>query len=176
LSRFVSVWSVPVRVLHASLAALVLFDLVRDDGGWLHRTIGYAALAIVAARWLWAAFAGGHEGLAMLRPSLAATLSYLRDAFRHGARRRPGHDPLGLWMVWLLWSLVALLGLTGWMSGLDLFWGDDRVRGVHAALAEALEIAVVVHLAGVAFMSWHWRENLPAAMLTGRKREFDRVD
>jgi cytochrome b len=31
-------------------------------------------------------------------------------------------------------------------------------------------VSVAVHLAGVAVMSWRWRENLPAAMLSGRKR------
>jgi cytochrome b len=37
-------------------------------------------------------------------------------------------------------------------------------------LADLLMVAVALHLAGVALMSWLWRENLPGAMLTGRKR------
>jgi len=41
---------------------------------------------------------------------------------------------------------------------------------VHAWLAHALIAAVALHLAGVATMSWRWRENLVLAMLTGRKR------
>jgi cytochrome b len=172
----VLVWSVPIRVLHWSLAAVVAFDLVRDDGGWLHRTVGYVAVAIVVLRLLWSALGGGHDRLAALKPSPAGTLAYLRAAGRGRAPRQRGHDPLGLWMVWLLWSLVALLGLTGWMSGLDMFWGDERVHDVHAVLAEILQVAVIAHLAGVAVMSWHWRENLPAAMVTGRKREIDPAD
>jgi cytochrome b len=28
---------------------------------------------------------------------------------------------------------------------------------------------VVLHLLGVAVMSWRWRENLPLAMVSGRK-------
>lgn len=82
-----------------------------------------------------------------------------------------GHDPLGLWMVWLLWSLVALLGLTGWMSHLDAFWGDERVQSIHSWLAYALMAAAIVHVLAVAVMSWRWRENLPATMVTGRKRK-----
>jgi hypothetical protein len=69
-------------------------------------------------------------------------------------------------MVWLLWSLVLLLGLTGWMSRLDAFWGDDGIRVVHAWLADALLIAIAVHLSGIVAMSWRWRENLVAAMLS----------
>jgi len=29
------------------LAGLVLFDVVRDDGGWVHRIVGYAAVGVV---------------------------------------------------------------------------------------------------------------------------------
>jgi len=168
----VAAWDAAVRLLHWSLAALVLFDFWLDDGGWLHRTFGYAAVGVVVARWLWAMVAGGSAGLATLKPSLRGTLSYLRL----GTPRTRGHDPLGLWMVWLLWSLVLLLGVTGWMSRLDAFWGDDRIRDVHAWLADALLIAVAVHLSGIVAMSWRWRENLVAAMLTGRKRPTDRAE
>jgi cytochrome b len=168
----VAVWDVAVRLLHWSLAAGVLFDFYLDDGGWQHRTIGYAAAGVVAARWLWALFAGGSAGFSTLKPSLRDTVSYLR----RGAPRTPGHDPLGLWMVWLLWLIVLLLGITGWMSRLDAFWGDEGIRSIHAWLAQALLIAVAVHLSGIVAMSVRWRENLVAAMLTGRKRPIDRTD
>ena len=168
----VAAWDAAVRVLHWSLAALVLFDLFDDDGGGLHRGVGYGAAAMVLARWLWGAFAGGSAGFGSLTPSLTKTLAYLRG----GARRTPGHDPLGLWMVWLLWLLVLLLGVTGWMSRLDAFWGDAGIRDIHSTLAQALQIAVAVHVAGIAIMGWRWRENLVASMVHGSKRRLDRSD
>jgi len=166
----VAVWDAAVRLLHWSLAALVLLDFWLDDGGWPHRTLGYAAVGVVVARLLWSAVASGAARLATLRPSPHDTVTYLR----RGMPRSAGHDPLGVWMVWLLWSLVLLLGITGWMSRLDAFWGDDGIRAVHAWLAQALLIAVAVHLSGIVAMSWRWRENLVGAMLTGRKRPIDR--
>jgi cytochrome b len=168
----VPVWDAAVRLVHWLLAALVLFDWFRDDGDRLHRTVGYVAVGMVVARLLWAGWARGHGGLSALRPSVAGTLDYLR----RGAPRTLGHDPLGLWMVWLLWSLVLLLGLTGWMSRLDAFWGDELIQDLHAWLADALLLAVAVHLAGVVVMSWRWRENLPGAMLSGRKRGAERLE
>ena len=167
----VAVWDAAVRLLHWSLAAGVLFDFYLDDGGWLHRTVGYAAAGVVVARWLWAVLAGGAAGLARLKPSLRDTNVYLR----RGAPRTAGHDPLGLWMIWLLWLLVLLLGITGWMSRLDAFWGDDGIREVHERIADALLVAVALHLSGVVAMSWRWRENLVGAMLSGRKRPIDRA-
>jgi cytochrome b len=168
----VLVWDVAVRLLHWLLAALVVFDFIADDGGWLHRMVGYAAVVVVLLRWSWAAITSGHASFAALRPSIAATRDYLHA----GAPRHLGHDPLGVWLVWLVWLLVVLLGVTGWMSHLDAFWGDERVRTVHALLADALLASVVLHLAGIAVMSWLWRENLPASMLLGHKRESDLAD
>ena len=168
----VPAWDTAVRVLHWLVAALVLFNLVRDDGDWWHRSLGYVAAGAVVARLLWALVAGRHAGLSALRPSVPATLAYLRAR----APRQPGHDPLGLWLVWLMWLLVLLLALTGWLSRLDAFWGDERVHDLHAWLADGLLAAVIVHLLGVAVMSWRWRENLPAAMVRGYKRGAVRSD
>jgi len=163
----VRVWPLTVRLLHWALAALVIADLVIDDGGPLHRWVGYVAAALVLVRLAWATVQGE---LAELRPSLSRTSSYVGQLLRGQPPRSPGHDPLGLWMAWLLWALVLLLGLTGWMTRLDAFWGDQTLHAVHALLADILLAAVALHLLGVAVMSLMWRENLPAAMVTGFKR------
>jgi cytochrome b len=172
----VQAWDLAVRVLHWALALGVALDFVYDDGGALHRAVGYAAAGIVVLRLSWAAMTRGHARLATLRPSPRGTLVYLRLLQRGRAPRHPGHDPLGLWMVWLLWLLVLLLGVTGWMSRLDAFWGDDLLHDLHAWLADALLVAVFAHLIGVAVMSWAWHENLPVAMITGSKRAVDSSD
>ena len=164
--RSVLVWDVAVRLHHWTLAGLVIFCSIQDDGGQVHRTAGYAAVGAVVTRLLWAVLAKGHGRLAALKPSGTATLVYLRARAPHCI----GHDPLGLWMVWLLWLLVLALGMTGWMSRLDIFWGDERLQHIHAWLANALLAAVALHLLGVGVMSWWWRENLSATMVTGRKR------
>ena len=162
----IPVWGPAVRLLHWALAALVVFDFVDDDGGPVHRIVGYVAAAVVLVRLVCAAFARGEQGFAALRLSVAGAWRYLRN----GTPRTVGHDPLGVWMVWLLWTLVLLLGVTGWMTRLDAFWGDDRVQAVHAVLADVLLVAALLHVAGVVVMSWRWRENLPVAMITGTKR------
>ena len=164
------VWDPVVRLCHWALAALIVFDLVYDDGGRTHRVAGYAASGVVLWRLIWAAIVRPANGIVSLRPSLARTAEYLRLLRSGRAPRTPGHNPLGLWMVWLLWLLVLLLGVTGFMSRLDAFWGDDTVHDAHALLANLLMAAVLVHVAGVIAMSLMWRENLPAAMVTGVKR------
>ncbi len=164
------VWDAVVRSLHWTLAALVAVDLVRDDGDHAHRLVGYAAVTVVLVRLGWAAVIRSHGSLTSLRPSISQSLVYLGFLLRGQPPRSLGHDPLGVWMVWLLWILVLLLGLSGWMSRLDAFWGDERIHGIHAFLADLMFVAVVLHLAGVATMSWFWKENLPASMFNGFKR------
>lgn len=160
-------WDAVVRLSHWALAITCVFNFIRDDGDHLHRVVGYVAAGIVVVRLLWALAQRGHAGIAALRPSITATLEYSLQAIRGRAPRHVGHDPLGLWMVWLLWLLVLLLAVSGWMTRLDQFWGDERVQAVHAWLANALAVSVLVHVAGVAAMSWHWRENLAKSMITG---------
>jgi len=172
----VPAWDILVRASHWAVAGLVMFDWIRDDGDRLHRLMGYGAVGIILARWLWAATPWSRGGLAALVPSPGATLQYTRELLRGRAPRHIRHDPLGLWMVWLLWSLVILLGITGWLSRLDAFWGDERVQQVHAWLADGLMVAVAMHLIGVASMSRYWRENLAVAMITGRKRGLGETD
>lgn len=164
------VWDAGVRVAHWSLAALVVVNLIRDDGDIVHRWLGYAAVAVVLSRLTWACLSRSHAGMASLLPSASGAIAYLRLLLRGQPPRAEGHDPLGLWMIWLLWALVLLLGLTGWMSRLDAFWGDDRMHDLHAVLADILLVAVFLHLLGVATMSWLWKENLLASMVTGFKR------
>jgi cytochrome b len=172
----VPVWTAAVRFCHWGLAACVLFDWFRDDGGPVHRWVGYAAAAIVLMRWAVGLMQPGATRLGAMVPSVGGTLAYLRPLLSGRAPRHAGHDPLGLWMVWLLWALVLALGITGWLLRTDRFFGDDLVQGVHTLLADALAIAVGVHLAGVLLMSWQWRENLPWAMVTGRKRRSDATE
>src|SRR5215813_6780262 len=166
----VPVWDAVVRLLHWALAALVAIDLVRDDGDHPHRLIGYAAVGVVLARLLWGLVCRPPGRLSDLWPSVSQSVAYLRRLRRGRPPRSLGHNPLGVWMAWLIWLLVLLLGLSGWTSRLDAFWGDDFLTDLHAVLADILLIAVFVHLVGVGAMSWLWRENLPAAMITGKKR------
>lgn len=166
----VRVWDPVVRLLHWALAVLVAVDLIRDDGDYSHRLVGYAAVVVVLLRLTSGALSRSHGSLAALRPSITGSLAYLRLLRQGRAPQPPGHNPLGVWMVWMIWILVLLLGLTGWMSRLDAFWGDELLEELHAWLADLMLLAIVVHLIAILAMSWLWRANLAAAMVTGTKR------
>jgi cytochrome b len=164
------IWDAPVRLLHWMLAGAIGAAWVTASRiGPAHEYLGYATLAIVLARLAWG-FAGNRYArfARFVRPP-AATVDYLRAVVKGRGARYLGHNPLGGWMVVALLGCVALLGLTGWSATTDLLWGYAWPVRLHAALAWALVILIVLHVGGVLLTSWQHRENLVAAMVSGNK-------
>ncbi len=170
----VPVWDALVRVLHWSLVLTVAAAwLTRHSPGRWHEWLGYATLAIVAARTTWGFIGSGHARFdSFMRPA-AATVAYVRAIFSRQEARSVGHNPLGAWMVIALLTMVALVGLTGWLYTTDRYWGVAWVEELHSTLSDILFLLVALHVLGVVFTSARHRENLVASMLHGRKREED---
>lgn len=163
-------WDPLVRILHWSIAALVVMDLVNEaDANPWHRWSGYAAGVLIAARLLWGLAGPAPARLAAIARSAGGIAAYAAS-FRSGQERRlpAGHTPPGACMALLLWSLVVLAVATGWMTQLDAYWGDETVQNVHAVSAYVLAGFAVVHVAGVLATSLLYRVNLVMGMITGR--------
>jgi cytochrome b len=172
--RTISVWDVPVRFLHWCLVLTVATAwLTRHSPGSWHEWLGYATLPIVVTRTIWGFIGSGHGRFADFIRSASVTAAYARDVFSAREARFIGHNPLGGWMVVVLLTMVALVGVTGWLYTIDRFWGVAWVEELHSALSDILFVFVALHILGVFFTSIRHRENLPASMLHGRKREED---
>ena len=167
----VPVWDAAVRVLHWSLVLTVAAAwLTRHSPGRWHEWIGYATLAIVAARTSWGFAGRSYARFSDFVRAPSPTAAYTRDLL---ARREPrfiGHNPLGGWMVVALLAMVALVGFTGWLYTTDRFWGVPWVEELHETLSDILFAFVGLHILGVAYTSVRHRENLVSAMFHGRKR------
>lgn len=135
-----------------------------------HEWAGYAALAVVASRLVWGVVGTRHARFAAFVGSPRAVWAYAVAVGRHAEARYVGHNPLGGWMIVALLATVAGVGVTGWMYTLDAFWGLEWLEWTHRLLAWSLVGLIALHVAGVVFSSLRHRENLVAAMLTGRKR------
>ncbi|HWI36921.1 MAG TPA: cytochrome b/b6 domain-containing protein [Burkholderiales bacterium] len=162
------VWDALVRAAHWTLVACVLAAwFTRDE---LHEWLGYAALAVVAVRIVWGFVGSRYARFARFVRPPAQTLAYTRALAAGRAPRHLGHNPLGAWMIVVLLATAALTAASGWLSVTDRYWGIAWVQDTHAALADALALLAIVHVAGIAYMSRLHRENLVAAMVSGRKR------
>lgn len=166
----VRVWDVVVRLTHWSVAAIVIWDLIEDSGGQLHRVLGYVAAGLVLVRLLWGVVGSEHARFRAWVPRPAGVLAYCKALLRRRAPRFLSHTPLGAVMMLLMWALVLGLAVTGWMSRLDALWGEDWPIDIHAVLADMLTALVVLHVLAAIVFSVAGKENLVLAMLTGRKR------
>ncbi len=154
----------------AQAVALTLAWWTGDRIGATHEYLGYLCGALLAARIAWGRPGRRYASFAQFVRGPRPTLAYLRAALAGRTARHVGHNPLGGWMiVWLLACIGALV-VTGWLYTTDWLWGYGWLANLHAALAWILIASVALHVLGVLVTSWMHRENLVAAMVTGRKR------
>lgn len=170
------VWDLLVRLLHWSLVAAIVIawlSTLHLGFGSTHEPAGYVALAVVATRVLWGLL-GRRPGAQYARFSQfvrppAAVRHYAHLLRAHREPRYIGHNPLGGWMVLALLACIASIGITGWLQTTDRYWGSEVLEFIHHKLAWALLGMIALHVLGVIVTSLRHRENLVAAMFTGRK-------
>lgn len=182
-ARRVPAWDAPVRLFHWALAVLVVFSYAtgKVGGEWLpwHMRSGYAILALLLFRIGWGLVGSPSARFATFLRTPVEAARYLRDTALGRARRFPGHNPAGAWMVVFL--LAVLLGQA--ISGLFV---DDEIatRGPLAVKASGAVVArmtwihswnewlivagVALHVAAIAFYQAYLRVDLVGPMLHGR--------
>ncbi|GAB4266309.1 MAG: cytochrome b/b6 domain-containing protein [Pararhodobacter sp.] len=166
----IRIWDPFVRVFHWSLvAAFAANALFTDPEGKLHDYVGYAVVALVAARLLWGFVGSTPARFSSFLPTLPAIQGQLRDMATGRRRAHLGHTPLGALMIFNLLAVMLAIGATGYMMTTNAFWGVEWVEETHEALVTWAEISVVAHVAAVIYESWRTRVNLPRAMITGVK-------
>lgn len=166
----IKVWDRVVRFIHWSVALLVLANFINDSGSEWHSYAGYLVVALVALRLCWGFVSTGYARFSRWWPGVKDIAAYLHAMSRGDAPRYIGINPAGAAMAVLIWALLISLGATGWMMGLDAFWGEEWLEELHETLAYVLLGCIAIHVLSVIVVSLRHKENLPKAMLTGKKR------
>lgn len=173
----VTVWDPLVRVFHWTIVTGVVLNLwVFEHGKYLHRVTGYVVVVALGIRLIWGIVGTRHARFSDFLPTPARVVGHVKTLLRGEDTRRLGHSPLGALMMLALMFILAGLGLTGWMMGLDAFWGVEWVEDLHGLLANGITVLATLHIAAAVIESIRHRENLPWAMVTGRKRALGRSD
>lgn len=198
----IAVWDPVVRVGHWALVlAFAIAYLSAEEEGvdgpdLLHVWAGYAIGLIVVLRAIWGFIGPGNARFSTFAFGPMTALRYLADLARGRAKRYVGHSPAGGAMVIAL--LVCLAGTvgTGLVAYGDLGKGpladaggaaiareadssshaksEESVLGeLHGTLANITLALIILHIIGVGLASVAHRENLVAAMISGRKRAGD---
>lgn len=168
-TRGVLVWDLPTRVFHWSLAVCFAGAWLTSDSErqqLLHLLFGYSLFGLVAFRLVWGLVGSRYARFSEFLRGPGATWRYLTSMMRGKPAHHVGHNPAGAVAIWLLLGLgLATAGVgVAMVAG-----GGEALEDVHEALATAMLVVVGLHLLGVAVGSVLHRENLPRAMVTGRK-------
>ena len=164
------VWDLPLRVFHWLLAISFVAafltaesERVRD----VHVVLGYTVLGLLAFRLLWGFLGTRHARWSSFAYGPGAVLDYVRSLLSHRQDHYVGHNPAGSWVIYFMVVLGLVAGISGYAVYSDL--GGKWTESLHEGAANAMLALVLVHVAGVVVSSLMHRENLVAAMLTGRK-------
>ncbi len=76
---------------------------------------------------------------------------------------------MGALMILFLLFMLLVTVLSGWMQELDAFWGEEWPQRLHEYAADAVMVAVVVHVAAVLLMQRLTGVALIRTMITGRR-------
>ena len=168
--RRILVWDAPVRLFHwLMVLSFAGAYLSAESERWrlLHVTLGYTMAGLVAFRILWGLLGTRHARFASFVRGPGAVGRYLRSLLQRRPEHYTGHNPAGALAIVAL--LLLTLGVTaaGWATYQEV--GGKWLEELHQVLANLMLTVVGVHVAGVVLGSWLHRENLVAAMLTGRK-------
>jgi cytochrome b len=199
-SASVLVWDPAVRVGHWLLVVLfaIVYLTAEEESGStnvLHVWGGYAIGVIVVLRILWGFAGPQYARFSSFVCGPAASLRYLVDLVGGHARRYLGHSPAGGAMVIALLAFLAATVATGVVAYGERGQGplaadgaavvtrakaeegsegkkekESLVGEAHGALANITLGLIILHVLGVGLASYAHRENLVAAMVSGRKR------
>jgi cytochrome b len=167
----IRVWDPLVRIFHWSLVGFFTFSWI-TGGEWddPHEISGYIIAGLLTFRLIWGLVGSHYARFRHFVHHPRVVVDYLGDIVAKRERRHIGHNPAGGAMVVMLMIALAATAFTGWLQTTDMFWGVEWMQETHGFLADGVMVLVVAHLAGVFVASRRHGENLPRAMITGKKR------
>jgi cytochrome b len=168
--RCITIWDPVVRIFHWTTAALFIANYwLLEAGEAAHRWAGYAVAALLIVRIAWGFVGSTNARFASFLPTPARLRRHWQQLHSRRFNAVDGHNPAGALMILFMLLLLAVTATSGWMQGLDRFWGEDWVEQLHQIAANTLMVAVVIHVGAVVVMSRYTRLSLIRAMITGRR-------
>ena len=183
--RVVRVWDAPTRLFHWLLVILVAVSLYTGNVGGLaemdwHMLSGYAILTLVAFRVVWGLIGSHHSRFRTFVRGPMAIGRYLVSFIRGPYRPTVGHNPLGGWSVVAMLAALLVQAVTGLFANDDILTEgplassvseatSNTLTAVHELNALVLYGLIAVHIAAIAIYLVVKKQNLIAAMISGRK-------
>ena len=162
-------WNLVTRLTHWLIAIPVLLDFFIEGGEKSHKILGYTALGMVLFRFVWGFFTEDEANFSSFPLSLKKVFEHGKSAFSKNNIHYSGHNPLASWIYIFIWILVVALGITGFMMGLDRFWGVEWLEELHEASSSVLMLLVAFHFIGLILDSRKFKRKTWLGMFNGKK-------
>jgi cytochrome b len=166
----IRVWDPLVRIVHWTVAFGCILNLFVLESGTAHEVIGYVVAGAMTVRIIWGFVGSRYARFSDFVRGPGAIRAYIFDNLKGRAKRYIGHNPAASVMMLALMALVIGVSVTGYMMGMDAFWGEEWVEELHELLANAILVLALVHALAAILESARHKENLIWSMVTGRKR------
>lgn len=177
------IWDLPTRIFHWLLAALLCgswYTVTITGDMDTHMLIGQTILVLVLFRIVWGFIGPRYARFASFAYGPGEIVAYARSLAGRGSAGYAGHNPLGGAVVFLMLALVLAQASTGlFATDGDFYSGPlnhlisnrtaNQVTEFHEVNFNVILTVVIVHVAAAFFYLLFKRENLIAAMITGRK-------
>ncbi len=176
----VSIWDVPVRVTHWSLALLVpAMWFTADNSLWYwHTRLGHVLLALLIFRVIWGFVGTDTARFRSFVRGPASVLDYLRG--NYDAKREIGHNPLGALAVIAMLSVIAAQvamglfagdpydGATGPLNALVGVGTADWITDTHEWFVYAVFGMIGLHITAISIYAGVRMQNLVGPMVVGK--------
>ncbi|UTO04372.1 cytochrome b/b6 domain-containing protein [Moraxella sp. FZLJ2107] len=168
-AKTVKVWDIWVRLTHWLVAIGIFVNLTEliEEGSTWHEYVGYAVAALVVSRLIWGFIGTKYARFSDFFPTPRRIKNHLKGFGKQGTHL--GHNPFGALMMFALWGVIIALGVTGYLMGLDAYWGEEWLQELHEILANSLYLLIPLHVLSAIGMSFVEKQNLIKAMITGNK-------
>jgi cytochrome b len=163
------VWGRSIRIIHWIVAGGVFLNqFVLEEGDPPHHWIGYTVAALVVCRLLLGVVGKGAMSFRSWPLRLSDLKVFFKNHFIGVEHDYRAHNPLASYVYLVIWSVIIALGVTGWMMGLDAFWGEEWLEELHSVLADGLIALVILHLIGIMIDSYLFKRKTWLVMITGK--------
>ncbi|MEH6452352.1 MAG: cytochrome b/b6 domain-containing protein [Psychromonas sp.] len=166
------IWDPLLRLFHWSVAIAFLMNfIILEEGETAHRWVGYYVLSALVVRFIWGFLGSQNARFKDFLPTPSGVKHHLTLLSKKQFESSNGHNPLGGLMIFALLLGLLLTGLSGWMMGIDVFWGEEWVEELHELLASMVMTFVIIHVAVVVVLSFVGPSNLIKQMITGYRSD-----
>jgi cytochrome b len=165
------VWNKYIRITHWLVAGIIILNLYfLEEGDPAHRYLGYTVFGLVCIRIIYGFInQTGEHAFSKFPLNFSKLLLFIKSKLKGTDSDYSGHNPAAAWTYIILWICVVGLGVTGWMMGLDLFFGEEWLEITHEIISQILQLCILAHLLGIALDAKRFKRKTWLGMITGRK-------